>query len=169
MYLVAVHYAGVETPGLLHLKAPTAILMATAAWRAVIERTVELHVVELLRQLEHARDADRVEVLASWGRAKLASFALRPSNLIFLDKMPHRLCGLAHPDPGVAAQTAEDCLRQFDLLPCDDLRHRLSTLFLSPSGPFRIAMEQISTRPNTLDHFPDLTRATLRFHICGCC
>jgi hypothetical protein len=41
--------------------------MATGAWRVVIERIVELHVVDLLRQLEHVRDADLVEVLASWG------------------------------------------------------------------------------------------------------
>ena len=60
------------------------------------------------------------------------------------------------------AETAEDCLRQFDLLPCDDLHHRLSTLFLSPSGFLRIAVEQISKRQRTLDHFPDLKQASLR-------
>ena len=78
-------------------------------------------VVDLLRQLEHARDADRVEVLASWGSGKARILYVATLKFEFWDKIPHRLCGLAHPDPRVAAQTAEDCLRQFEVLPRDDL------------------------------------------------
>jgi hypothetical protein len=96
------------------------------------------------------------------GRAALAPFYVATLKFEFVGKMPHRLWVSARGAKGSNAN-CRGFLRPFDRLPRDDLHHRLSTLFISPSGPCRIDMEQISMRQFTLDQIPDLMQAALRF------
>ena len=69
-------------------------------------------------------------------------------------KLPHVLCGLAHPDRAKASEAAMHCTEQWDKAPGAEFHHRLSTLFLGPDSTLRPFVRAMQTGETLMEQPP---------------
>ena len=112
----------------------------------VLERAYDMeeHCIKTLLSLQAISDEDCDTLLKDMNVARSSLSQNLALKLGFWSVLPHLLCGLAHPDPAQATLVAKECCKQFDNAPFEHLHHRLSTIFLSPSGILRRSVDQLA-------------------------
>lgn len=107
-------------------------------------------------------------IMEDWqnGRDKLSN-TLR-QKLTFIDRIPFKLTGIAHPQPDVARDMARKCLQQFasggpTAASDEPVHHRLSVKFLAPESPLHAQLLRFLGGDSMKDDLPDLWKETVPF------